>query len=507
MVGTGLDLDPQLGALLGETTTEIDVARKNRVFCNRNLRMDGIEMIGFDMDYTLALYHQDRLEQLSMELTLRKLVDKHGYPADIKNLSYDPRWAIRGLVVDRQHGNIFKMDRHAYVGRCYHGFRELTHDERKAIYRNEKINLSTDRYEWIDTLFALPEAVMYTTLVDWADRQTGTVDYDKLFGDIRTAIDEAHRDDTLKSVIKADLPAFIVKDPLLGETLHKFRSSGKKLFLLTNSLYDYTNVVMGYLLDGERKAYPSWRNYFDIVIVGAGKPAFFNELRPFVHVDPTSGTPITNGQNGESIKHLGRDKVYQGGNVVAFEQMTGIKGEQVLYIGDHIYGDILRLRKQHMWRTAMVLQELEREIAVSDRLEAQIKDLELLDRRHRNLESEIDYQTLRLKKIQRLLDDEHCSPPLRARLEEARKLARLSVETLRDRAGLMDAEVDSLEARIDRAYNSHWGSCLREGNENSRFGEQVNDYADLYTSRVSNFGPYSPLRYFRAPRRPMPHEI
>ena len=85
--------------------------------------------------------------------------------------------------------------------------------------------------------------------------------------------------------------------------------------------------------------------------------------------------------------------------------MTGIKGEQVLYIGDHIYGDILRLRKQHMWRTAMVLQELEREISVSERLEAQISDLELLDRRHRNLESEIDYQSLRLKKIQRLLDD------------------------------------------------------------------------------------------------------
>ena len=179
----------------------------------------------------------------------------------------------------------------------------------------------------------------------------------------------------------------------------------------------------------------------------------------------------------------------------------------MLYIGDHIYGDILRLRKQHMWRTAMCLQELEREIAVSYRLEAQIKDLELLDRRHRNLESEIDYQSLRVKKIQRLLDDPSTPPPLRIRLEEARKATRLSVDNLRDRAGLMDAEVDSLEARIDRAYNPHWGSCLREGNENSRFGEQVNDYADLYTSRVSNFGPYSPLRYFRAPRRPMPHEI
>jgi HAD superfamily 5'-nucleotidase-like hydrolase len=506
MVGTATDVDPQLGMLLGDTTTEIDVARKNRVFCNRNLRMDTIEMIGFDMDYTLALYHQDRLERLSMELTLQKLVDKHGYPPDILQLSYDPRWAIRGLVVDKKYGNVFKADRHSYVGRCYHGFRPVSHDERKAIYRNEKINLSSDRYEWIDTLFALPEAVMYLTLVDWHDRQGAPVVYDKLFSDIRTAIDEAHRDDTLKSVIKADLGSFIVKDPLLGETLHKFRSSGKKLFLLTNSLYDYTASVMSYLLDGERKAYPSWRNYFDIVMVAAGKPAFFNELRPFVQIDPASGAAVASG-NGESIKHLARDKVYQAGNVIAFEQLTGVKGEQVLYIGDHIYGDILRLRKQHMWRTAMVLQELEREISVSDRLEAQIKDLDLLDRRHRNLESEIDYQSLRLKKIQRLIDDPATAPQLRARLDEARRVTRESLDALRDRAQLMDAEVDSLEDRTDRAYNPHWGSCLREGNENSRFGEQVNDYADLYTSQVSNFGPYSPLRYFRAPRRPMPHEI
>jgi 5'-nucleotidase len=200
MVATLPELDPAIGALLGETTTEIDVARKNRVFCNRNLRMDSIEMIGFDMDYTLALYHQDKLEQLSIELTLNKLIAKHGYPEDLRKLIYDPRWAIRGLMVDRQLGNVFKMDRHAYVGRCYHGFRELDNEQRRAQYRNEKINLSSDRFEWIDTLFGLPEAVMYTTIVDWADRQTGTIDYDKLFGDIRAAIDEAHRDDTLKTV-------------------------------------------------------------------------------------------------------------------------------------------------------------------------------------------------------------------------------------------------------------------------------------------------------------------
>src|SRR5690242_4059015 len=101
---------------------------------------------------------------------------------------------------------------------------------------------------------------------------------------------------------------------------------------------------MFYLLDSDHKSYTSWPNYSDIVPIGGENPASFNQLRPFVQIDPVTGVPVaTNGQNGE-IKHLSRDRVYQAGNVVAFEQMTGIKGEQVLYIGDHIYGDILRLR-------------------------------------------------------------------------------------------------------------------------------------------------------------------
>ena len=501
------EVDPLYAALWGETASEIDVPRKNRVFCNRNLRMESIEMIGFDMDYTLAQYHQDKLESLSIKLTLQKLIEKHGYPAEIATLHYAPRWAIRGVMVDRQLGNVFKMNRHSYVGRCYHGTKLLSDEDRRVAYGVEKLNFTRDRFEWIDTLFGLPEVVMYITLVDWYDVQAKRgktkVDYAKLFGDIRTAIDEAHRDDTLKSEIKANLAAYIVKDEQLGETLHKLRSSGKKLFLLTNSLWDYTDAVMRFLLDGERNAYPSWRNYFDIVIVGGAKPAFFNEQRPFLKVDIVTGetTPL-----GE-VKTLTRERVYQGGNVVDFEAATGIRGENCLYIGDHIYGDILRLRKQHMWRTAMVLQELEAEIAVSDRLDGQIRDLDLLDRRHRNLESELDYQALRQKRIMRALDEGGLATASRAKLDEARKQTRAAIDALRERAGLMTTEVDALERRIDASYNPFWGSCLREGNENSRFGEQVHDYADLYTSRVSNFAPYSPLRYFKAPRRPMPHEI
>jgi hypothetical protein len=66
---------------------------------------------------------------------------------------------------------------------------------------------------------------------------------------------------------------------------------------------------------------------------------------------------------------------------------------------------------------------------------------------------------------------------------------------------------DRLEEEVDLCYNSSWGPLFKEGNENSRFGAQVEDYACLYTSRVSNFLAYSPLRYFRAPRAKMPHEL
>ena len=40
----------------------LDIPRRNRVYVNRNLRLDKIEMVGFDMDYTLALYNQARIE-------------------------------------------------------------------------------------------------------------------------------------------------------------------------------------------------------------------------------------------------------------------------------------------------------------------------------------------------------------------------------------------------------------------------------------------------------------
>ena len=44
-----------------------------------------------------------------------------------------------------------------------------------------------------------------------------------------------------------DPEKYIIYDPNTFPMLEQFKKSGKKVFLVTNSLWDYTQVVMNYL--------------------------------------------------------------------------------------------------------------------------------------------------------------------------------------------------------------------------------------------------------------------
>ncbi len=466
-----------------------------RIFVNRNLRMDTVAAIGFDMDYTLARYKREQLERLAHRLTIEKLI-KRGYPEEILKLDYDPSFVIRGLMVDKQLGNILKIDRHGHVGRVFHGRRPLGKEERRQVYRRERIAFVPPRFALVDTLFSLPEMCLYADLVDFfaARDAPGKIDSWKIFDDVRECIDEAHRDDTLKSVVKQDLPAFVERDPLLARTLHKLRSSGKKLFLLTNSAFDYTDHLMRYLLDGELPEYAHWSSYFEWVVVTAKKPGFFMGNEPFVMLDP-KGAPIA-----KPVTALERGKVYEGGNLKDFERMTGMIGEQVLYVGDHIYGDILRSKKSSLWRTALIVEELEDEIRYSIEHAEDLQRLADLELERRNLDELTSLQRQHLASIEKRLGaDEARSSP------EFEGLRHRRDQTKRHLKSVIGA-IEQLETKVDVSFNTNWGFVFKESGENSRFAEQVKSHACIYTSRVSNFLGYSTHQYFRAPRSLLPHE-
>src|SRR5882672_10692302 len=95
-------------------------------------------------------------------------------------------YANRGLQMDQIALLGFDMDRHNHVGRCYHGRRQLSLDERRALYQtNEKIRLSLPRFAWIDTLFSLPEACLYAEIIETQEARGEKVDYHKVYDDTR----------------------------------------------------------------------------------------------------------------------------------------------------------------------------------------------------------------------------------------------------------------------------------------------------------------------------------
>lgn len=485
-------------ALLEGLSRPSEIPRRCRVYANRNLQLDRVRVVGFDMDYTLALYDQPRMEMLSIAATVDKLIGLRNYPESIRGLTYDARFGIRGLVIDRETGNILKPDRYGSPGRAFHGRQPIDRALLNELYHKHRIRLSSERFAFIDTLFALPEAVMYASLVEFFDaRPEPRPAYARIWDDIRECIDLAHRDGAIKDIIVKDLPSYIERDPHLAEALHKMRSSGKKLFLLTNSAWDYTNPVMSYLLDGALDAYPGWRNYFDVVVVSAQKPGFFTDRRPFEELDP-AGRVV--GVMGE--EPFVRGKVYAGGNLRDFEERAGARGDRVLFVGDHIYGDMLRSRKSSAWRTAMIIQELEHEVHVHDDLVGSIARLEELERHLRHLDAEIDEKQHILRSLEKLSSVEAG----RDDLTSAKRLARDVVDRMRGELRATMSEHAALEFKLDDAFNVFWGPSFREGREVSKFGDQVEDYACVYTSRVSNFRFYSPMRHFRGPRDLMPHE-
>ena len=498
----GLLDDAELGRLLATPRERREADRARGVFVNRNLRLASVEMVGFDMDYTLAIYHQRRIEQLSFDLTLGRLVTAHGYPQEIGLLPYDHTFVIRGLVVDRSHGNLLKLDRFGQVGRAWHGLRRLGHEAWQKLYRNEPVRLRGNRYAWIDTLFSLPEAWAYAAIIELLESRGHRLDYGRLYDDVREAIDSVHRDNSLKRAVRRDIARYIYRDPELGPTLHRLRSGGKKLFLLTNSHWDYTQAVMSHLLDGLAAEYPTWRNYFDVVITGADKPGFFSDNRPFLELDPTSeeGTVL-----GEATS-LDRWKVYQGGNLASFERMTGFSGEKVLYVGDHIYGDILKSRKASLWRTCMVVQELEDEIRYTEGRREEISRLSEVELLRARLDDAVNQHKAVLATVERRLERDNPEDAERAALEQDRRTAKAELERLRRALKEADRIAGTLERDVEAGFNPYWGLLFKEGHENSRFGAQVEQYACLYTSRVSNLLNVSPSQYLRSQRELMPHE-
>ncbi|PWA26664.1 hypothetical protein CCH79_00000824 [Gambusia affinis] len=422
---------------------------EKKVFVNRSLTLENIKCYGFDMDYTLAMYKSPDYESMGFEL-LRDRMVSIGYPHEILRYTYDPSFPTR--------------------------------EDIEYYYRNKFIQRDdTDRFHILNTLFNLSETYLYACLVDFFTRCTRYsnlqkgfqhgdlfMSYRSMFQDVRDAMDFIHDTGTLKEQTIKNLEKYVIKDPNIPVLLTRIKEMAK-IFLATNSDYNYTEAIMKYLLESNPKPgspKKPWRAFFDLVVVDTRKPLFFADGTVLRQVDTNTGKLRIGTYTGD----LQHGTVYSGGSSDIVSDLLDVSGKDILYIGDHIFGDILKSKKRQGWKTFLVVPELTKELQVWEE--------------RRNLFEELKRLDFFLAELYRHLDSGSKECP--------------DISNIQTR-------IKVLTHRMDISYGQ-MGSLLRSGYTQTLFASQLIRYADLYSSSCINLL-YYPFNYlFMAPPVLMPHE-
>uniref|UniRef100_A0A8C4HDI1 5'-nucleotidase, cytosolic II, like 1 n=1 Tax=Dicentrarchus labrax TaxID=13489 RepID=A0A8C4HDI1_DICLA len=444
----------------------------HRVFVNRSLTLENIKCYGFDMDYTMAMYKSPDYESLGFELIRDRMVSI-GYPHELLRYTYDPSFPTRGLVIDTTYGNLLKVDSNGNILVCSHGFCFIKGEDIHKYYPNKFIQRDdTERFYILNTLFNLSETYLYTCLVDFFTRCTRYtkllkgyqhgdlfMSYRSMFQDVRDAMDFIHDTGILKERTIKNLEKYVVKDTNLPVLLTRIKEVAK-VFLATNSDYNYTESIMKYLLESNSGSpKKSWHSFFDLVVVDTKKPLFFAEGTVLRQVDTHTGKLRIGTYTGD----LQHGTVYSGGSSDIVCDLLDVKGKDILYVGDHIFGDILKSKKRQGWKTFLVVPEL-------------IKELQVWEEK-KNLFEELKRLDIFLAEIYKHLDSgsQEC-PDIRA----------------------IQTRMKVLTYRMDMSYGQ-MGSLLRSGSRQTLFASQLMRYADLYSSTCINLLHY-PFNYlFMAP--------
>lgn len=467
-----------------------DVPPGRGIFCNRTLNLRSVRAIGYDMDYTLVDYRVDAFEQMVYAQARERLASE-GWPVD--GMAFDPRMVARGLVIDTELGNLVKANRFGFVKRAMHGTRMLEFAEQREAYGQTLVDLSDSRWVFLNTLFSLSEGCLYAQAVDLLDQGAlpRPFEYASLYRHVRARVDAQHLEGHLKAEIAAAPDRYVIQDPEAALALLDQKAAGKKLLLITNSEWSFTSKMMAHAYDRHLPEGMTWRQLFDVVIVAARKPAFFTERGPFFEVVDEEGLlrPL--------LGPLRSGGIYLGGCAAQVERDLGISGDEILYVGDHMFGDVHVSKRTLSWRTALVLRELEGEVAALEGFHDAELRLMTLMREKGTLEARLSLARLAL---QRLHAGYGPAPTLDAATLEAR------VQDLRGQLLALDAEIGPLARAGTELTNSRWGLLTRAGNDKSHLTRQIERYADIYTSRVSNFLHATPFAYFRSPRGSLPHD-
>lgn len=462
---------------------------RQRIFCNRTLNFRSLAAIGYDMDYTLIHYHVPIWEEHAY-LHVLGLLRERGWPVD--GLEFRSDYVIRGLVIDGELGNVVKTNRFGFIKQAFHGTQAVPFESTRSTYSRVIVDLAGSRWRFLNTFFGVSEGCLFMQLVDRFDegRLTDVSSYRELYRVIRETMDRAHLEGRLKDEVIQNPGRFVDLDERIPLALLDQNRADKKLILITNSGWSYTQALMSYAFDRFLPGSMTWRDLFDIVIVEARKPSFFMNDNPVFEVIDEEGRLVP---NYEGLRVGG---TFLGGNAHMVESALGVSGDQILFVGDHLFSDVNVSKQVLRWRTALVLRELAGELDAIEAFDARRAELEGLMKRKETLERTHNVVRRSILRLDHGYGDEEVG---RVQLEERASSIRNDLETL-------DARIAPLAAAAAAQGSPRWGLLMRAGNDKSHLARQVERYADIYISRVGDLVDATPFAYLRSARGTLPHD-
>ncbi|OMO97088.1 HAD-superfamily hydrolase, subfamily IG, 5'-nucleotidase [Corchorus capsularis] len=446
------------------------------IYVNRGIRLDLIQVYGFDYDFTLAHYSAN-LQSLIYDLAKEHMVNELRYPEVCMNFKYDPSFPIRGLYYDRQNGCLLKLDFFGSIEPegCFYGRRQLSEKEIEEIYGTRHIGRDQARgLVGLMDFFCFSEACLIADIVQYFVDAKLEFDTCYIYQDVNRAIQHVHQSGLVHRGILSDPHRYLVKNGQLLRFLRMLKEKGKKLFLLTNSPYYFVDGGMQYMLEDSLGGRDSWKELFDVVIAKANKPEFYTSEHPFRCYDTEKDTLAFT-----KVDKFLPNKIYYHGCLKSFLQITKWNGPEVMYFGDHLFSD-LRGPSKAGWRTAAIIHELESEIRIQN-------------------EDGYRFEQAKFHILQELLGRLHATVADSKR-SEAYKLLMVELNEERQKARCM----------MKRMFNKSFGATfLTDKGQESAFAYHIHQYADAYTSKPENFLFYSPETWLYAPYdiKIMPHHV
>ena len=339
-----------------------------------------LDVIGFDIDFTLLLYNKKHMTHLIYDSLCEFLIKHKNYPEKIRyseNKDFVDAFSCKNIVIDYKRGNALKLRKDKSIIKAYHGKKELTKEEIYSQYENGTFSVfnisifyNSDFCINIDS-FQPQNVALFLICVDLFDKGELNIikDYEDIIKNIGDGMNFNYKINSFEdfSTFGYYFPE-IYKHPELylytkyncEALLDKLRKKGKKLFFATNSNYSYSHYILEKVL-GE-----NYHDYFDLCFYKSCKPGFFQ--------DPKESNPkcyFYNDQQEISCTEMSDDtykKIYEGNHILTggsyvlvehfFQKMLNKNELKCVFVGDNIMGDCEVPSRLKNWESVFIFDDI-----------------------------------------------------------------------------------------------------------------------------------------------------